>query len=258
MLGQLGAVLSKERRTAWWWLPENGIARTAFEIGLILPCYVLYKFVRGTVNDRTEEAYHHARALISVEQTLGIFREADLQSLILPWSEAVRMANFVYVWGHLPLIIVVAIWLFAFHRQRYTMFRNAFLISGGIGLLFFWQLPMAPPRFIQYWGFVDTTVREGSYYFFQPPALTNQYAAMPSLHVGWSLLGALALFTTLRGRWRYLAFLLPVSSFGGVVLTANHYFLDAVVGCTIAVTALWLAMQLHRLAPRQKPFSILT
>ncbi len=224
---------------------------------IIVPAYVLYQLVRGTVDGRTAEAFHRAAALVSIERTLGIFWEPELQGLILTWDIAVRLVNTVYVWGHLPVIILVAIWLIAFHNQRYALFRNAFLFSGGIGLALFWLIPTAPPRFLQYWGFVDTTVSAGSYYILQPPAFVNQYAAMPSLHFGWSLLAAVAVYANLRAPFRYLALLMPVATLGGVVLTGNHFFLDAAAGAAVAMVGLWLAVQLRAHLPRSKPFSVL-
>ncbi|OGO51056.1 MAG: hypothetical protein A2148_10795 [Chloroflexi bacterium RBG_16_68_14] len=257
MAGEQDAALTPDARPGWRWLPERGIARTILEVSIIVPAYILYQFVRGTVDGRTPEAFQRAAKLVDIEQALGIFWEYKLQSLILTWDIAVRLVNTVYVWGHLPVIIAVAIWLFAFHRHRYPLFRNAFLISGGIGLVLFWLVPTAPPRFLQYWGFVDTAVSSGSYYIFQPPAFVNQYAAMPSLHFGWSLLAAVAIFVNLRAPFRYLALLLPVATLGGVVLTANHFFLDAVAGAAVAMLGFWLAVQLRARLPRHKPFSVL-
>ena len=155
------------------------------------------------------------------------------------------------------VIIGIAIWLLVFHRHRYPLFRNAFLISGAIGLLLFWLLPTAPPRFLPQWGFVDTVVTSGTYYIFQPPTFVNQYAAMPSLHFGWSLLAAVAIIANLRTRARYLALLLPVAQLGGIVLTANHFFLDAVAGGAVAMLGLWLAVQLRARLPDYKPFTVL-
>lgn len=239
------------------WLPERGLPRTLFELLLIIPAYVLYELVRGTVDGRTAEAFHRASWLIDVERGLGIFWEAELQSLILTWDVGIRIANGVYVWGHLPVIIGVALWLLFFHRPRYALFRNAFLISGGIGLIFYWLLPTAPPRFLPAWGFVDTAVASGSYYFFQPPAFVNQYAAMPSLHFGWSLLVAVAIFSQVRSPLRYLAFLLPLASMVGIVLTANHFFLDAAAGAAVAMFGLWLAVQIRARLPQSVPYTIL-
>ena len=246
-----------DRSRAWRWLPEQGIGRTAIEVLFIVPAYALYQLVRGTVDGRTAVAFDHATRLVNIERTLGIFWEAELQSLILTWDVAVRAVNMVYVWGHLPVIIAVAVWMLLFHRHRYPVFRNAFLISGGIGLFLFWLLPTAPPRYLQYWGFVDTAVESGSYYFLQSPAFVNQYAAMPSLHFGWSLLAAAAVYMNVRAPYRYLALLMPVATLGGVVLTANHFFLDAVAGAAVAMFGLWLAVQLRARLPRSKPFTIL-
>jgi hypothetical protein len=222
-----------------------------------VPAYALYQLVRGTVDGRTADAFQHASKVVDIEQGMGIFWEAELQSLIITQGIAVRLANTVYVWGHMPVLIGVAVWLFACHRHRYPMFRNAFLISGAIGLFLFWLLPTAPPRYLQYWGFVDTAVRSGSYYIFQSPAFVNQYAAMPSMHFGWSLLAATAIFTNLRSPFRYLALLMPVATLGGIVLTGNHFFLDAAAGGAVAMLGLFIASQLHARLPRTKPFSVL-
>src|SRR3990170_3975804 len=257
MVGEREVALVSKRARSWWWLPERGLARTLFEFLIIVPAYLLYSLVRGTVDGRTQEAFQRAAKLVDVEQALGIFREAELQSLILTWDLAVRAVNTIYVWGHLPVLIAIAIWLFVCHRHRYPMFRNAFLISGGIGLFLFWLLPTAPPRYLQYWGFVDTAVRSGSYYIFQSPAFVNQYAAMPSLHFGWSLLAATAVFANVRSRLRYLALLMPIANLGGIVLTANHFFLDAAAGGAVAMLGLFIASQLRTRLPRPKPFTVL-
>lgn len=247
-----------DRQRGWAWFPENGIARTILELLIIVPAYTLYQFVRGTVDGRTSTAFAHATQIVDAERTLHIFWETELQSIALTSDIVERLANTIYVWGHLPLIIGVAIWIFTCHRQRYPLFRNAFLISGGIALFFFWLVPVAPPRYLQYWGFVDTAVESGSYYVLQSPAFVNQYAAMPSLHFGWSLLAATAIFVNVRSRWRYLAFLLPILNLGGIVLTANHFFLDAAAGGAVAMTGLGIAYLLRTYLPRYKPFSILT
>ena len=241
----------------WRWFPERGVSRTLLEILIVVPAYALYQLVRGTVDTRTPEAFDRAARLVDIEQTMGIFWEDKLQNLILSWDIAVRIVNAIYVWGHMPLIIVVAIWLLVFHRQRYALFRNAFLISGAIALVLFWLVPTAPPRYLQYWGFVDTAVHSGSYYIFQNPAFTNEYAAMPSLHFGWSLLAAAAIFAHLRSPFRYAALLMPAVSLAGIVLTANHFFLDAAAGAAVAALGLWLAVQFRARAPRYKPFSVL-
>lgn len=249
---------SGDRQRGWAWFPENGIARTILELLIIVPAYALYQLVRGTVDGRTSEAFSHTARIVDAERALHIFWEAELQSFALTTGILSTLANTMYVWGHLPLIICVAIWIYSFHRQRYPLFRNAFLISGGIALFFFWLVPAAPPRYLQYWGFVDTTVESTSYYFFQSPAFVNQYAAMPSLHFGWSLLAATAIFVNVKSRYRYIALILPFLTLGGVVLTGHHFFLDAAAGAAVAMTGLGIALALRTYLPRYKPFSVLT
>jgi hypothetical protein len=80
---------------------------------------------------------------------------------------------------------------------------------------------------------------------------------MPSLHFGWSLLAAAAIFANLRAPFRYIALVMPVATLGGIVLTGNHFFLDAAAGGAVAGAALWIAIQLRAHLPRYKPFSVL-
>jgi hypothetical protein len=229
------------------------------EILFIVPAYIAYQFVRGMVGNQGGTAFENASRVIHIEKQLGIFHEAFLQQLILPKDWMVDLFNYIYVWGHLPIIIGVAFWLYASHRDNYALFRNAFLISGLIALIGFTTVPLAPPRYMPEFGFVDTIVHAQSYYVFQNPKIVNQYAAMPSLHFGWDLLVALAIFTQARTRGiRILAAFLPFVTLGGIVLTANHYFLDAFAGALVAATGFGIALVLRRLIPRDKPLSFLT
>jgi len=257
MSGRGAGTLTAQQPAGWRWFPEHGIARTLMELLIIVPAYGLYQLVRGIVDSDTAGAFHRAATVVHVERALGIFWEAELQSLILTRSFAVELANTIYVWGHLPLIILVAVWLFTAHRDKYPLYRNAFLISGAIALFFFALAPTAPPRMLPHWGFVDTTVSDGSYYIFQPPALVNQYAAMPSMHFGWDLLAASAILMNLRAPYRYVALVMPALTLFGVVFTGNHFFLDAVAGAAVAAFAFWVATQLRRRLPNYKPFSVL-
>jgi membrane-associated phospholipid phosphatase len=106
---------------------------------------------------------------------------------------------------------------------------------------------MAPPRFMVDWGFVDTvTLHSNSYRVMQPPSLVNQYAAMPSLHAGWDLLMGIAIVSSASRRAvRALGFVLPVLMYLAIVLTANHYFTDGIVGATVALIGLGAATWLH-------------
>ena len=228
--------------------PEGRIGRLLFEVLLILVGYFSYHLVRGAVNGRVQDAFTNAGGLIRLEQSLGIFWEVQLQGLILGHDFLIDFFNWVYIWGHIPIVVALAFWIFFFRRHYFARYRNAFLISGAIGLIFFVTLPVAPPRMVPEAGFVDTvTLYNNAYRVLQPPAFVNQYAALPSLHFGWNLLVGLAVFQTTRV-WYAKAFglLMPSLMFIAVILTANHYILDPLIGGTIALVALGIAGLLHR------------
>ncbi|HZP57132.1 MAG TPA: phosphatase PAP2 family protein [Dehalococcoidia bacterium] len=225
--------------------------RHVAELLFIVPAYTAYQYVRGAVHGKAGDAFDNASRLIHVEQRLGIFHEAFLQQLILPKAWMVDLFNYLYIWGHLPVIVCVAVWLYVFHRGNYALFRNAFLISGLIALIGFTMVPLAPPRYMPEFGFTDTIVHAQSYYAFQNPKIVNQYAAMPSLHFGWDLLVAIAIGVNARVRPLKLAsIVMPFVMLSGIVLTANHYFLDAAAGAFTAMLGLGVAFGVRRLVHR--------
>jgi hypothetical protein len=229
------------------------------ELLFVVPAYTAYQFVRGAVHGEAGTAFDNASRVINIEQHMGIFHEASLQQLILPRAWVVDFFNYLYIWGHLPVIIAVAIWLYTAHRPKYALFRNAFLISGLIALLGFSMVPLAPPRYMPQFGFTDTIIHAQSYYAFQNPKIVNQYAAMPSLHFGWDLLVAIAIGYNARARWvRILAVCMPFVMLGGIVLTANHYFLDAAAGAVVSMLGLAIAVALRRGVPRNALSNFLT
>ncbi len=221
------------------------------ESGIVGLAAYLYFFLRGLIHARESEAMANADWLVSLERSLGIFHEERLQALILDHHWAVTLVNWVYIYGHWPVVVGTLLWLFVRHREMFPVFRSAMLISGAMGFVFFFFLPMAPPRFLVDLGFVDTvTMYSSSYRVLQPPSLTNQFAAMPSLHVGWNLLMGIAIVSmaTHRG-WKVFGALMPVAMYLATILTANHYFLDGVVGSALALVGLGLAWKFLR--PRQ-------
>ena len=225
----------------------------AGEVLIVVPAYLLYFLVRGLVEGREAQAFHAAISIIELEQALGIFWEPMLQEQILHFDLVVTLANWTYIWGHWPAILFVALWLFMLHREEYSVYRNAFLISGAIGLIVFVLMPVAPPRFMDAWGFVDTvTERSEAYRYLQPPAFVNQYAAMPSLHFGWNLIVGIAVYrhsSHIVGK--IIGVALPVFMFASIVLTANHFIIDGLAGGSLALVGLFAALMLHQLSKRR-------
>lgn len=225
--------------------------RGAAEVLTIAVAVLLYFLVRGLVDGREAEAVVNAGQLIDLQRSLGFFWEPRFQAWALEWGPLSTLANWVYIWGHWPVIATTLTWLLVAHRDRYPVYRNTLLISGAVGLVIFTIFPMAPPRFMVDWGFVDTvTLHSQAYRVLQPPSLVNQYAAMPSLHCGWDLLMGIAIFRYAPRRWRWIGVILPIAMFFAVVLTANHYFSDGAVGGAIVLVALSIAESLHRRVPR--------
>ncbi|HWO94029.1 MAG TPA: phosphatase PAP2 family protein [Dehalococcoidia bacterium] len=223
---------------------RRNITRSALlEPVIIAVAYVTYFGVRSLTEGDVSDAFAHARDIVRLERDLGIYWEPDLQSLIVDRDCAVALANWVYIWWHWPVIAVAAIWLLLWHPYTYRRFRNAFLISGGIGLIVFALYPVAPPRLVADLDFVDTvTMHSRGYRVLQPPAFTNQYAAMPSLHFGWNLLIGLALvrYAPLVAA-KAFGVVMPIAMFFAIVVTANHYILDPVAGAALALLGLALS-----------------
>jgi hypothetical protein len=219
----------------------------AAQVLLVTGAALLYFAVRGITEGSEEIAVRNAETLMRIESRLGLAVESTAQARILDLHVLVTAANWVCIWGHWPVIIAVLVWLYACHRDRYQLLLRAMLISGAIGLIIFAAYPVAPPRLMPDGGFVDTvTELSRSYRVLQPPALVNKFAALPSLHVGWNLLVGVVVFGVVRN-WimRGVAVLLPALMAAAVVLTGNHYVIDALVGSAVAGAGLaassWMA-----------------
>ncbi|MBA4179770.1 MAG: inositol phosphorylceramide synthase [Anaerolinea sp.] len=220
------------------------------EIIIVVSAFFLYFGVRGLTEGGVAIATAHAWDIVELEKRTGLWWEPDLQSLIADRQWLVNAVNWVYIWGHWPVIAVTAVWLYLHHPVMYSRTRDAFLVSGAIGLIVFALYPVAPPRLIDI-GLMDTvTLHSNAYRYLQPPALVNQYAAMPSLHFGWNLLIGLMIFRCATNvAARIFGLVLPVLMFLAVVLSGNHFILDAVAGGALALGALGVVLWLNRARP---------
>jgi len=217
------------------------------EVELVATAWLLYFGVRAVSEGRAAVAVAHARAVLRLEHDLGIDWEAGVQRATLHHHALVTLANWVYIWGHWPVIAAVAVWLWRRERGAYRLLRDAMFVSGAIGLAIFALYPVAPPRLAPLALVDSVTAWSHAYRALQPPALTNPYAALPSLHVGWNLLVGLAIALHARRRAvRILGALLPAAMAVAVVATANHFVLDVVAGVALALLGLAVASRLRR------------
>ncbi|MFI7063661.1 phosphatase PAP2 family protein [Kribbella sp. NPDC050124] len=215
----------------------------AAEVALITTAIVLYFVVRGLIHTRIDAAFRNAEYVVELERLGGFFVEPELQAAVAGHGWLVDAVSYFYIYGHWPVVLATLLWLLIRHRDAYRTVRNAILISGAIGLVIFAVFPVAPPRFLPLYGFVDTVTEQTSAYrVLQPPAFVNQYAAVPSLHFGWNLLMGIAI-ATLAGHWamRLFGWLMPLAMLASIVLTANHYLLDGLAGGVIALLGLLIA-----------------
>lgn len=228
------------------------------QAGIIAAAVAAYFLVRGATESAATEALRNARRVVDVERALGLYHEPGLQEA-LAGSPVVRtVLNWIYIWGHWPVIAVTLVWLARRSPEVFRRTRDAMMVSGGIGIVLFALFPVAPPRLADL-GMADTvSLTSYSYRVLQPAAFTNQYAAMPSLHVGWNLLIGLAIVLTARRVvTRVAGVVMPTAMAFAVVLTANHYIVDALAGAALTVACWYLVARRpaarHRGTPAQPP-----
>jgi membrane-associated phospholipid phosphatase len=226
---------------------RSGFIELAREVALIAFAMLLYFGIRNFTVGSAGTAFANADRLVALERDLGIDWEDAFQSAAVSSDGLVTLANWVYIFGHWPVILGVATALYVFRRRHYFLLRNAMFASGLIGFLFFALFPVAPPRLLDL-GLVDTvTERSDAYRALQPPGLTNQYAAFPSLHVGWNLLVAIVVVMAVTSlALRAVALALPVAMALAVVVTANHFLIDVAGGLVVVVIGLAIAIFLQR------------
>jgi hypothetical protein len=222
------------------------LARNA---GLLLALYFAYAAVRQVTADEWSTAMVNADRLLSFQEAIGLPSEAALQrAFFLDHPAIVRAANTFYMWGHFPITAVFMLWAWFRNRPYFGVVRNSLVSLTTAGLLLHLVFPLAPPRFKGSQGFVDTAAVFGpNPYDLGAAEAANQLAAMPSLHVGWALLVAISVIALCRSRWRYLALIHPVVTTSVVVLTANHYWTDAIVAIILVLGAWFYAVKLAHL-----------
>jgi hypothetical protein len=227
-------------------LHSRRVARFLREAAFVNAAIVVYFGVRNLTEGAVGTAFANARRLVRLEDALSLGWERSIQAAI-EGTSLVTLANWVYIWAHWPVIITTGVALFVLRRDRYRILRNAMFISGAIGFALFAFFPVAPPRLLDL-GLVDTVTEQShAYRALQPPGLTNQYAAFPSLHVGWNVLvGVVLLGSTRHFAVRAFAVGSPLAMAIAVVATANHFVVDVIAGIAVVLVGLAAALLMER------------
>lgn len=213
------------------------------QLVLLLMMFQLYKVARKIfIPPDPAIAYGHARDVLRFEERLGLMFELDLQRWVLDQGEwLIRIFNNYYAY-YMYGFYVCFLFLALMSPARYRYMRRAFFISMAFATPMYLIYPLAPPRFMDPhgWPFIDTLAVYGPNYFSDNGLVTaNRYAAMPSMHVGWTTFAAICLYLALP--WRRvgatLMVLLTMMIVLTVMVTGNHYWVDAVGGWLIITAA---------------------
>ena len=201
--------------------------------------FFVYKLVRFSVRGQAGEAFSNAQTVVDIERALRFFTEPELQRIVMDHPGVVRFLNQYYIGAHFPVTIAVLAWLYVRRPLGYLTTRRILLVSSAVGMLIHVVYPLAPPRMLPSLGFVDTGK------LFGPAAygtgavfgdIANEFAAMPSLHFGWAVIMAVAIVRYGRTPLRWIIVVHPMLTTAAIVMTANHYWLDALVsGLVIAL-----------------------
>jgi hypothetical protein len=197
----------------------------------------------------TGPAFSHAADVLHLERAFGLDVELGLNKALIgvPWLA--RAANLFYATAHFAVTLSVLVWLYRRRPAHYRRMRAALMAATAIALAGFWLYPLAPPRLIGH-GYVDPVTALhtfGLYSGHGSGELTNQFAAMPSMHAGWALwCGFVLVRLGGRGWVRALGAFYPVVTVLVILSTANHFLLDAVAGSLVIVVTMAASWHLHR------------
>jgi hypothetical protein len=217
--------------------------RVAREAVLLATLFLVYSAGRQIAAKHTGSAFDHAGQVLSFQRWLHLPSEAALQQHALQVPHLIEGANLYYASVHAPLTAVVLLWLSIWRPTAYPRVRWTMVSVTALALIGHIAYPLAPPRMMP--GFVDTGLRFGQSVYGpdHSDGVANQFAAMPSLHVGWASLIALSMILITRTKWRWLWLLHPVITFGVVVVTANHYWMDGLVVLVLLAVSLPLLLR---------------
>jgi hypothetical protein len=227
--------------------------RFAMEFGLLGALLALYLLLRFSMKGEIGDAVGNAHRVVRVERAFGVFSEGNLQSLALHSHDVIRFLNGYYLLAHFSISALFFAWMLIRHPDSYPTCRRILIVMTAIGLAIHAIYPLAPPRMLPDMGFIDTGRLFGpSPYGDTSKGLANQFAAMPSLHFGWALLVAWGANRFSTSPWRRLLMLHPLLTLAAIIITANHYWLDAAVALCIFLAAVNIDSALRRRFVRRR------
>jgi hypothetical protein len=222
------------------------------QFALFLVVYQGYQLVRGIADGRQAVAMANGLHVIHLERSLGAFFEPGFQQAFISHQWLIEAANWMYFNSHFVVTISFLAWLYLFRNENFNFVRNLFMVAMVLALMGYTLFPTAPPRMFPGAGFTDTihvftNMNQDSSF---ASVLVNPYAAVPSMHIAFSLMIAIPAMNLVRSVWaRALWSGYPLVVFFVIVVTANHFWFDAAAGAAVACLAAVTAHQLARLRP---------
>ncbi|HSS09767.1 MAG TPA: phosphatase PAP2 family protein [Acidimicrobiales bacterium] len=231
-------------RLRWW--------QEALFVAAFYAAYTAIRDIRGSRPVSRLQAFHNAERVIRAERLFGLFQERRIQSWLLHSHFVVRFLDDFYGSAHFIVTIIALVYLFRWQPWRYPLWRNTLAFTTALALIGFAFFPLMPPRLLpESYHFVDTLKAVGGLWSFDSGpmnAVSNQYAAMPSLHFAWSSWCALVLGPAVKHRWaKVIIYAYPFVTLFCIVVTGNHYILDAVGGAAILAVGFGLGWVLTKL-----------
>jgi hypothetical protein len=220
----------------------------AQELALVASLYSVWRLARVLPLAQDEGAIERARQINRVQHTLRMPTELSLQHFVLRYDWLARFSNTYYAIVHVPALIAFLVWLFIRDRERYPQWRNALAMLTAFCVVIRF-IRVAPPRFLPDLGYIDLATHYGwSLYGPVGTGVSDQFAAMPSIHVGWAALVSFGVIAVSTSRWRWLFSLHLVLTMLVVSATGNHWWLDGIVAIVLLAMAVGIDAGVRRLA----------
>ena len=217
------------------------------QIAILVSVDLAYTFVRGIVDSERAVAFAHGRQVMDLEKSIGTFFEPSLQAFFLPAQWVIDFANQVYLNAQFSIAIGFLLWLYLFRNDAYYFVRNMFVVAMGIALVGYTLYPTAPPRMFPEYGFVDTlsAYSDVGHDSSLAKIFINPYAAVPSMHCAFAMMiGGTGVLVCRHAVSKALWAMWPLLVSWVTIVTANHYWVDAVLGWGVALSALLVAQWL--------------
>ncbi len=224
------------------------VVPAAIELTLMASLYSIWRLARELPFDQPSGAIERARQINQLQHNLFFPTELSLQRFILDHDWLARVTNYYYAVAHVPALLLFLVWLYVRHRDSYPHWRNGLAILTAFCLIIRF-IRVAPPRFLPDLGYVDLAARYGmSLYGPVGTGVSDQFAAMPSIHVAWAAVVSFGIVAVGTSRWRWLFLLHVTITMVAVLATGNHWWLDGIAAIMLLGVALRIDLGGRRIA----------